>query len=201
MMEELNRTLFLWINATPDSPARLLELATFIAKDLIAIVPMLIVALWLWGPHSGIRELVLKTGIALLYALAISGASANCSLTRALLPLVLDTSSCRTRRMILIPAIMAPPFSLLRWRLSSGTASGRACCCWQSASLSPVARFSRRSLADGYAGRAAGRSTGLSVFADGRPVWPTFNETPASDLSSAFSCRSEKAGYVINLPF
>ena len=72
MMEELNRTLFLWINATPDSPAWLLELATFIAKDLIAIVPMLIVALWLWGPHSGIRELVLKTGIALLYALAIS---------------------------------------------------------------------------------------------------------------------------------
>ena len=72
MMEELNRTLFLWINATPDSAAWLLKLATFIAKDLIAIVPMLIVALWLWGPHSGIRELALKTGIALLYALAIS---------------------------------------------------------------------------------------------------------------------------------
>jgi len=72
MMEELNRTLFLWINATPQSAAWLLELATFIAKDLIAIVPLLIVALWLWGPHSGIRELVLKTGIALLCALAIS---------------------------------------------------------------------------------------------------------------------------------
>ncbi|UQY46095.1 undecaprenyl-diphosphate phosphatase [Mixta hanseatica] len=71
-MEELNRTLFLWINATPDSAAWLLELATFIAKDLIAIVPLLIAALWLWGPHSGVRALVLKTGIALLCAMAIS---------------------------------------------------------------------------------------------------------------------------------
>lgn len=72
MMEELNRTLFLWINATPQSAAWLLELATFIAKDLIAIVPLLIAVLWLWGPHRGIRVLVLKTGIALLCALAIS---------------------------------------------------------------------------------------------------------------------------------
>lgn len=74
-MEELNRTLFLWINATPESPSWLLSLATFLAKDLIAIVPLLIVALWLWGPEHRVtsqRELVLKTGIALLYALAIS---------------------------------------------------------------------------------------------------------------------------------
>ena len=72
MMEELNRTLFLWINATPQSAAWLLELATFIAKDLIAIVPLLIAALWLWGPHHGARTLALKTGIALLCAMAIS---------------------------------------------------------------------------------------------------------------------------------
>ncbi|KOC92804.1 undecaprenyl-diphosphate phosphatase [Winslowiella iniecta] len=74
-MEELNRTLFLWINATAESPQWLLTLATFIAKDLIAIVPLLIVALWLWGPRHRVtsqRELVLKTGIALIYALAIS---------------------------------------------------------------------------------------------------------------------------------
>ncbi|WNN45797.1 MULTISPECIES: undecaprenyl-diphosphate phosphatase [Winslowiella] len=74
-MEELNRTLFLWINATPESPQWLLALATFIARDLIAIVPLLIVALWLWGPKDRVtsqRELVLKTGIALIYALAIS---------------------------------------------------------------------------------------------------------------------------------
>ncbi|MHA6310751.1 undecaprenyl-diphosphate phosphatase [Pantoea sp. USHLN298] len=74
-MEELNRSLFIAINATPASPAWLLQLATFIAKDLIAIVPLLIVALWLWGPRDQVssqRVLVLKTGMALLYALAIS---------------------------------------------------------------------------------------------------------------------------------
>jgi len=74
-MEELNQTLFLAINATPASPQWLLAFATFLARDLIAIVPLLIVALWLWGPRDHVtsqRVLVLKTGIALLYALAIS---------------------------------------------------------------------------------------------------------------------------------
>lgn len=74
-MEEINRTLFLWINATPNSPEWLLSLATFIARDLIAIVPLLIVMLWLWGPREQVtsqRTLVLKTGMALIYALSIS---------------------------------------------------------------------------------------------------------------------------------
>ena len=68
-MEELNHSLFIAINATPASPAWLLQLATFIAKDLIAIVPLLIVALWLWGPRDQVssqRVLVLKTGMALI---------------------------------------------------------------------------------------------------------------------------------------
>ncbi|MBA2815014.1 undecaprenyl-diphosphate phosphatase [Candidatus Pantoea persica] len=76
-MEALNHSLFLLINATPASPTWLLALAlaTFIAKALIAIVPLLIVALWLWGPRDRVasqRVLVLKTGMALIYALAIS---------------------------------------------------------------------------------------------------------------------------------
>lgn len=74
-MEALNQALFLSINATPSSPHWLLALATYIARDLIAIVPFLIVALWLWGPDSQVksqRVLVLKTGMALIYALAIS---------------------------------------------------------------------------------------------------------------------------------
>ncbi len=74
-MDALNRSLFMLINATPTSPAWLLQLATFIAKDVIGIVPLLIVALWLWGPREQVesqRVLVLKTGMALLYALAIS---------------------------------------------------------------------------------------------------------------------------------
>ncbi|TDT01475.1 undecaprenyl-diphosphatase [Erwinia rhapontici] len=75
MMEELNRALFLWVNANAASPEWLIDLATFIARDVIAIVPLLIVGLWLWGPRSQLtsqRVLVVKTGIALLYALAIS---------------------------------------------------------------------------------------------------------------------------------
>jgi len=75
MMEEINRSLFLWLNATGDSPGWMITLATFIARDVIVIVPLLIVALWLWGPRSQLdsqRVLVMKTGVALLYAMAIS---------------------------------------------------------------------------------------------------------------------------------
>ena len=45
-MEALNHTLFLWINATEDSPQWLISLATFIAKDVIAIVPLLMGLAW-----------------------------------------------------------------------------------------------------------------------------------------------------------
>lgn len=75
MLEALNRTLFLWINATPETPAWLISLATFVARDLITIVPVLIVALWLWGPVNQVgsqRQLVLKTAIALALALTLS---------------------------------------------------------------------------------------------------------------------------------
>ncbi|MDQ1225187.1 hypothetical protein QE443_001348 [Pantoea ananatis] len=129
-MEELNRTLFMAINATPDSPHWLLQLAIFIARDLIAIVPLLIVALWLWGPRDRVasqRVLVLKTGIALLYALAISWCVGQ------LLPHprpfainFLVISFLRTRPMTPIPAITAPRFSPLRWLSCSGIGSGRA---------------------------------------------------------------------------
>lgn len=79
-MEELNRTLFLWINATPESPAWLISLATFIARDLIVIAPLAVMALWLWGSDQQLktqRTLVLKTGIALAYALTISWCIGN----------------------------------------------------------------------------------------------------------------------------
>lgn len=72
MMEQLNYLLFAWINATPASPEGLIDVATFLARDLIAIVPMLIIGLWLWGPQNQLvshREVVAKTTIALLFAL------------------------------------------------------------------------------------------------------------------------------------
>ncbi|QCR35805.1 undecaprenyl-diphosphate phosphatase [Nissabacter sp. SGAir0207] len=72
-MEQLNHQLFSWINATPDSPLWLVRLATFVARDLIAIVPLLIAGLWLWGRHESIthqRELACKTFIAVCFAMA-----------------------------------------------------------------------------------------------------------------------------------
>ncbi|CAK9884545.1 MAG: Putative undecaprenyl-diphosphatase YbjG [Candidatus Erwinia impunctatus] len=75
MLDSLNQQLFILINATPSSPAGMLALARFFARDMIAIVPILIVVLWLWGPQRQLenqRSLVLKTVIALVYAMFIS---------------------------------------------------------------------------------------------------------------------------------
>ena len=72
IMEQLNHLLFAWINATPASPEWLIDVATFLARDLIIIVPALIIGLWLWGPQSQLvsqREVVAKTTIALLFAM------------------------------------------------------------------------------------------------------------------------------------
>ncbi len=50
MLEKINYALFALLNATPASPQWAIEMAIFIAKDLILIVPLLVVTLWLWGP-------------------------------------------------------------------------------------------------------------------------------------------------------
>lgn len=72
-MEQLNNRLFAWINATPASPEWVIEVASFIAQNLIAIIPLLIIGLWFWGPRSQLkaqREVVAKTTIALLFAMS-----------------------------------------------------------------------------------------------------------------------------------
>lgn len=71
MLETLNYSLFHWINATPASSQWIISLALFIAKDLIAIVPLLAVALWLWGPREQ-RHLVIKVTLAMAVSLALS---------------------------------------------------------------------------------------------------------------------------------
>jgi undecaprenyl-diphosphatase len=71
-MEQLNHLLFAWINATPASPKWLLDIAFFLANDMIFIVPVIIVGLWLWGNNQTIslqRELATKIGIALIFAM------------------------------------------------------------------------------------------------------------------------------------
>ncbi|WP_313110399.1 undecaprenyl-diphosphate phosphatase [Atlantibacter sp.] len=75
MLETLNLSLFDLINATPASPAWLIQAAIFIAKDLIHIVPVLIVTLWLWGPRHQVdsqRHLVIRTAIALAISMTVS---------------------------------------------------------------------------------------------------------------------------------
>lgn len=70
MLENINYALFALINATPASSWWAIEVATFIAKDLIIIVPLLVAALWLWGPNQ--RQLVFKVMLALALSLSIS---------------------------------------------------------------------------------------------------------------------------------
>jgi undecaprenyl-diphosphatase len=72
MLENINYALFALINATPASSWWAIEVATFIAKDLIIIVPLLVVTLWLWGPNQ--RQLVFKVMLALALSLIISWA-------------------------------------------------------------------------------------------------------------------------------
>lgn len=75
MLENINTSLFSLINATPDSAQWIIELAIFIAKDLISIVPLLAMILWLWGPRERVcaqRQLIIKMAIALVVSLAVS---------------------------------------------------------------------------------------------------------------------------------
>ncbi|MFI8418245.1 undecaprenyl-diphosphate phosphatase [Serratia sp. NPDC078593] len=74
-MEQLNYLLFAWMNATPSSPEWSIDLAMFLARDVIAIVPLLIVGLWFWGSKKSLvsqREVVAKTTIALGFSLLAS---------------------------------------------------------------------------------------------------------------------------------
>ena len=70
MLENINYSLFALLNATPASPWWAIEIATFIAKDLIIMVPLLVLALWLWGPNQ--RQLVFKVMMALAISLTLS---------------------------------------------------------------------------------------------------------------------------------
>ena len=93
MLENLNYQLFYLINATPASPAWMIDFATFLAKDLISIVPALAAILWLWGPRSQVkaqRKLVIKVAMALgvsvlasyILRLSITSAIPSCTMRR-----------------------------------------------------------------------------------------------------------------------
>lgn len=130
-MEQLNHFLFARINATPASPEWMIDFATFLARDLIIIVPLLIVGLWLWGPQSQLasqRRVVAKTTIALLFAM-LAAATIGALLPHER-PFVAGVGYTfwHMRRTARSRAITAPPSLPLRWRSCSGTGSGPACC-------------------------------------------------------------------------
>lgn len=75
MLENINYALFYWINATPASSEGAIAAATFIAKEMILLVPLLAAAMWLWGPRHQVdaqRHLVLKMAMAIVLSLALS---------------------------------------------------------------------------------------------------------------------------------
>mgnify|MGYP004716407301 CR=1 FL=1 len=75
MLDNLNNSLFLLINATPASAPWAISFATFIAQDLILIVPLLAAAMWLWGERRQVqsqRHLVIKVALATAVSLAPS---------------------------------------------------------------------------------------------------------------------------------
>ncbi len=108
MLENLNNSLFYFINATPDSAQWTISLAIFIAKDVINIVPLLAVVLWLWGPRDRVcaqRQLIVKIGIALIISLAVSGQWDTFSRTTVRLSIISAITSCIMPPMTLSPAI------------------------------------------------------------------------------------------------
>ena len=77
-IEAVNKALFLQINAGSDTPAWLIDWATFIAEDLIYLIPTFLVVLWLWGDERW-RNLALKVCAVTLFALGLRAARPFCA--------------------------------------------------------------------------------------------------------------------------
>lgn len=135
MLENLNLTLFYWLNATPDSPSWLIDLAIYVAKDLITLLPLLAAALWLWGPHNRVsaqRQLVIKTAMALAVSMSLSWLIGHLFPPTGRLPSTRAIISYITRRTTPTPAITARWRLPSRWHFCSGIGSGLAARCWPS---------------------------------------------------------------------
>jgi undecaprenyl-diphosphatase len=68
----MNDFFFSMINATPASSSWMISFATVVARDLIMIIPILLVGLWLWGPKNTMdlqRTVVTKAAIALAFSM------------------------------------------------------------------------------------------------------------------------------------
>jgi undecaprenyl-diphosphatase len=68
-MEELNRSLFLAINASTEASLPMRELAIFFAQWMVFCVPLLLAVLWIFGEQRQ-RRVVLLAGLSIALALA-----------------------------------------------------------------------------------------------------------------------------------
>ncbi len=68
-MEELNRSLFLAINASGDASLPLRELAVFLAQWVVLSVPLLLLLFWVFGERRQ-RMIVLLATLSIVVALA-----------------------------------------------------------------------------------------------------------------------------------
>lgn len=76
MLNDINLSLFNFINATPITSISTLILAKFLAKRLILIFLLITIACWFWGQSKNLvcqRVFVCKTALAFIIGLAISG--------------------------------------------------------------------------------------------------------------------------------
>lgn len=67
-IETFNRALFLYINGRDATPHWLVNISIGVAAGLIYLIPVLMVALWLWG-RQDCRRLVVKASLVTLLAL------------------------------------------------------------------------------------------------------------------------------------
>jgi len=70
-LETLNQHFFLWLNATPQTPAFAMTLATLLAEWLIYLLPVLLLAMWSLG-NSTTRQTALKALLTALLALGLA---------------------------------------------------------------------------------------------------------------------------------
>ncbi|MFZ6653986.1 phosphatase PAP2 family protein [Undibacterium sp. TJN19] len=69
-IENLNQLLFLQWNATDGTPQAMISIAIFIADALIFLLPLLLLAFWLWGGADR-RRLALQSVLVCLLALGL----------------------------------------------------------------------------------------------------------------------------------
>ncbi|RKP48146.1 phosphatase PAP2 family protein [Trinickia fusca] len=70
-IEALNQALFLTMNATPLTPTWLIRTASFIANDLIWLIPLALIGMWLTGGDRR-RELAIRSCLVTAIALGLN---------------------------------------------------------------------------------------------------------------------------------